>query len=69
MKQQSANPHRKLPVDDPLLTAAEVADMLNTTENWVKDRGHLPSVKLGKLVRYRRSAVLAYIEQNTRPAQ
>lgn len=64
----ASNPHRTLVVEDPLLTRAEVAEMLGTTARWV-GRGYLPHIKLGKLVRYRRSDVLAYIEAQAHPAQ
>lgn len=67
-KRSTANPDRKLVVDDPLLTKAEVAEMLGVTQRWV-GRGYLPSVLVGGLRRYRRSAVLAYIEAQSAPAQ
>ncbi len=55
------------PESDPLLTTAEVADLLNisprTVEDWRLD-GRLPAVKVGRLNRYRRSAVLAQIEES-----
>jgi excisionase family DNA binding protein len=51
---------------DRLLTAAEVAAMLHVTKSWVYDqtRQHrMPHVRLGRYVRYRRSAVDRWIEQ------
>jgi excisionase family DNA binding protein len=61
----STSPARDLTFDDPLLTRAEVADLLGVTERWVKRAiglRYFPHVKVGKLVRVRRSDVLAYIE-------
>jgi excisionase family DNA binding protein len=51
---------------DRLLTADEVAAMLHVTKSWVYDqtRQHrMPHVRLGRYVRYRRSAVDRWIEQ------
>lgn len=51
---------------DRLLTADEVAAMLQVTKSWVYDqtRQHrMPHVRLGRYVRYRRSAVDRWIEQ------
>lgn len=48
-----------------LLTAAEVADLLSVPERWVRDasrEGRIPTVKLGRYRRFRREAVLAWIE-------
>ena len=54
------------PAADPLLTTAEVAELLNvsprTVEDWRLDR-KLPAVKVGRLNRFRRSAVLALIQE------
>jgi excisionase family DNA binding protein len=52
------------PTDD-LLTADEVAAMLRMKRAWVyaeTRRGSLPHVRLGRYVRYRRSAVVAWVE-------
>jgi excisionase family DNA binding protein len=49
-----------------LLTAAEVAELLSVPERWVRDasrEGRLPVVKLGRYRRFRREAVLAWIEE------
>jgi excisionase family DNA binding protein len=51
---------------DRLLTADEVAAILHVTKSWVYDqtRQHrMPHVRLGRYVRYRRSAVDRWIEQ------
>lgn len=53
-------------IPDRLLTAAEVAAMLHVTKSWVYDqtrRHRMPHVRLGRYVRYRRSAVDRWIEQ------
>ena len=58
---RSPDPHT-----DPLLTTAEAAELLNvsprTVEDWRLDR-KLPAVKVGRLNRFRRSAVLALIHE------
>jgi excisionase family DNA binding protein len=49
---------------DPLLTAGEVAALLQVTKAWVyaETRARrIPHVPLGRYVRYRRSAVLRWI--------
>jgi len=48
-----------------LLTAEEVAEMLSVPERWVRDasrEGRLPRVQLGRYVRFRREAVVAWME-------
>jgi excisionase family DNA binding protein len=51
---------------DRLLTADEVAAMFAVSVGWV--RGHtrsglIPHVRLGRYVRYRREAVIAWVEE------
>ena len=52
---------------DPLLTPAEVARWLHTSSGWVRDhasgrrRPLLPSLKLGKCLRFRASDVENFI--------
>jgi excisionase family DNA binding protein len=49
---------------DPLLTADEVAALLQVTKAWVYAQtraNRIPHVPLGRYVRYRRSAVLQWI--------
>ena len=56
---------------DPLLTADEVAALLQVTKAWVYAETRakrIPHVPLGRYVRYRRSAVLAWISALERPA-
>jgi excisionase family DNA binding protein len=48
-----------------LLTAAEIAEILHVPEGWVRDNtrnGRIPAVRLGRYVRYRQEAVLAWVE-------
>lgn len=58
------------PVDSAnycLLDASEVAAMLSVPTRWVRDasrEGRIPCVKLGRYVRFRREAVLAWIEDH-----
>lgn len=69
----SANPKRELPTrGDALLTRPEVAEVLGVTVHWVYRaiaERRFPYVKVGKLVRVRRSDVDAYIEAQSVPAQ
>ncbi len=49
---------------DPLLTADEVAELLQVTKQWVYAETRakrIPHVPLGRYVRYRRSAVLQWL--------
>src|SRR4029077_9252576 len=51
---------------DPLLTADEVAALLQVTKAWVYAQTRarrIPHVPLGRYVRYRRSAVLQWIAE------
>jgi excisionase family DNA binding protein len=52
--------------DDSLMTAGEVALLLRVTTAWVYTQtraGRIPHVQLGRYVRYRRSAVRAWLEE------
>ena len=52
-------------MSDPLLTAEQVADLLNVPKTWVYEharRGTIPNVSLGAYRRFRRDAILAWIE-------
>lgn len=71
-RRASATPDRPLNFDDPLLTKPQVAEALGVTERWVHralGEGRLPYVKVGKLVRFRRSDVVAFIEAQRIPAR
>lgn len=57
--------------NDPLITTAEMAQLLgvspNTLEVWRSTgRYALPFVKIGRNVRYRKSAASKFIEANTK---
>jgi excisionase family DNA binding protein len=59
---ESLNDH---PPDDRLLTAEEVAAFMRVTRSWVyaeTRRDGLPHVRLGRYVRYRRSAIERWME-------
>lgn len=48
-----------------LLDAQDVADLLGVRKSWVYDQtraGLLPTVRLGRYYRYRREAILAWVE-------
>jgi len=49
-----------------LLTAAEVAELLNVPESWVRQEtreGRMPHLRLGRYVRYEWPAVAAWLEE------
>jgi excisionase family DNA binding protein len=51
--------------DDKLLTAGEVADLIRVTRSWVyaeTRRNAIPHLRLGRYVRYRRSAIEAWMQ-------
>ena len=53
-------------MQDPLIDANEVSELLNVPLGWVREHtrnGHLPHVQLGRYVRYRRQSVIDYIDQ------
>jgi excisionase family DNA binding protein len=57
-------------VSEQLLTAGEVAELLAVPESWVRQHtrnGSLPRVRLGRYVRYRREAVLAWVDSRETP--
>jgi excisionase family DNA binding protein len=54
-----------------LLTAQDVATMLKVPVSWVyaaSREGRVPTVRLGRYYRYRREAILAWIEAQESPA-
>lgn len=61
-------------MDDSLMTTAEVAELLRVSVSWVRQHSSgtrqpaLPAVRFGAAVRFRRSAVMAWIEQQERAA-
>ena len=53
-------------MSDDVLTADEVAALLRMKRSWVYTAarsGELPHVRLGRAVRFRRSAIDAYLER------
>jgi excisionase family DNA binding protein len=59
-------------VSERLLTAAEVAELLAVPTSWVRSTtraGALPSVRLGRYVRYREDAVLAWVDECSHPGR
>jgi excisionase family DNA binding protein len=59
------------PHSDPLLTADEVAELLRVTRAWVYSETRarrIPHVRLGRYVRYRRSAVEAWVAEIEAPS-
>ena len=69
-KDATASPTRELPTrQDVLVTPKEAAEILGVKERWVKRAvglSYFPHVKVGKLVRIRRSDLDAYIQEQTR---
>ncbi|HWV85038.1 MAG TPA: helix-turn-helix domain-containing protein [Capillimicrobium sp.] len=50
-----------------MLDAQDVADLLGVPKTWVyaqTRRGTIPSVKLGRYSRYRREAIVSWVEAN-----
>lgn len=59
-------------VTGSLLTASEVAELLGVPKSWVYEQsrsGRIPTVTLGRYRRYRREAVVAWVEQLEAPAR
>ena len=59
-------------MNDRLLTAAEVADLLAVPVSWVREStrsGAMPVVELGRYRRYRRDEVTAWLEACSRPGR
>lgn len=58
------------PQEDELLTAAEVAKRLKTSAKWIYPRAReLGAIRLGRHVRFRSSAVDAYIRRREAASQ
>lgn len=59
-------------MSERLLVAQEVAEILAVPESWVREQtrnGALPHLQLGRYIRYRREAMLAWLEgQEVAPA-
>jgi excisionase family DNA binding protein len=54
---------------EPLLTADEVASFMRVTRSWVyaeTRRDALPHARLGRYVRYRRSAIERWLDESQR---
>ena len=61
-----AGPLRLAGMSGPLLTAAEVADLLGVPKSWVYEqsrKGSIPTVTLGRYRRYRAEAISRWIEE------
>jgi excisionase family DNA binding protein len=59
-------------VNDRLLTAGEVAELLAVPVSWVREStrsGAIPVVELGRYRRYRECAVLAWLEECSKPGR
>jgi excisionase family DNA binding protein len=59
-------------VSDRLLTAEEIADLLNVPVSWVREStrsGAIPHIELGRYRRYEFAAVLAWLEECRRPGR
>jgi excisionase family DNA binding protein len=52
-------------MSERLLNAAEVAELFAVPESWVREHtrnGSLPRIQLGRYIRYRREAIVAWLE-------
>jgi excisionase family DNA binding protein len=59
-------------MNDRLLTAAEVAELLSVPVSWVREStrsGAMPHVELGRYRRYRREDVEAWLDERKRPGR
>jgi len=59
-------------LDEPLLTAAAAASLLNVRKSWVYDAvrdGRLPSVRIGRHVRFVRSDLEHWVSDQRRPSR
>jgi excisionase family DNA binding protein len=59
-------------VTDRLLTAAELAELLNVPVTWVREStrsGAIPHIELGRYRRYDLAAVLAWLEECKHPGR
>jgi excisionase family DNA binding protein len=53
-------------MNEPLLTAGEVAELLSVPESWVRQatrEGRLPHLKLGRYRRYQQSTIEAWLHE------
>lgn len=58
--------------EDHLLTAAEVAELLNVAVSWVSTaarEGVLPCVRVGRWIRFRRPSILEWVDQLEQPGR
>ena len=58
--------------DDRLLTAEEVAELLAVPKGWPLEQaraGTIPHLRLGRYVRFRREAVLAWVAELEEPGR
>jgi excisionase family DNA binding protein len=56
-------------IDDRLLTASDVAELLAVPERWVREHtrdGLIPHLRLGRYVRYRQEAVFRWLDDHER---
>ncbi len=54
-----------------LLTATDVAELLNVPESWVREatrQDHLPHIHLGRYIRYHATAITQWIADQEHPA-
>jgi len=57
--------------EDRLLAPADVAELLNVKESWVRDaarEGRLPVVYIGRYPRFRRAEIIAWLARQERRA-
>lgn len=57
------------PIGDQLLTASDVAELLAVPERWVREHtrgGLIPHLRLGRYVRYRKDAVVRWLDEQER---
>jgi excisionase family DNA binding protein len=70
-KSRPTDPSRAFDDAETLLTIREAADRLGVTERWMRaavDERRIPFVKVGRLIRFQKASLDAYIEAQTVPA-
>ncbi len=59
-------------MNEPLMTAAEVAELLSVPVSWVREStrsGAIPHIQLGRYRRHRQADVLAWLELCSKPGR
>ena len=61
----------KIAADDTIFTVESLAKYLSVSEQWIYERvqfKEMPYIKVGKFLRFRRSAIEKWLEEQSTPA-